>query len=118
MKDGFPIKGESETMSCLIVFLPATEMKKGIFKKPRSLGFDHQWTGNYGFDRSEMGFPVDFPIELPDIRHNGDLIAFNQVYIHIILNALYYIYIYIIILYNYIYYIIILYFIYIYIKYI
>ena len=82
MKDGFPIKGESETMSCLMVFLPVTKMKKRNFKKPRNLGFDHQWTGNYGFDQSEMGFPVDFPIELPDIRHNGDLIAFNQLYIY------------------------------------
>ena len=61
-------------------------MKKRNFKKPRNLGFDHQWTGNYGFDQSEMGFPVDFPIELPDIRHNGDLIAFNQLYIYIVLN--------------------------------
>ena len=86
MKDGFPIKGESETMSCLMVFLPVTKMKKRNFKKPRNLGFDHQWTGNYGFDQSEMGFPVDFPIELPDIRHNGDLIAFNQLYIYIVLN--------------------------------
>ena len=84
MKDGFPIKGESETMSCLMVFLPVTKMKKRNFKKPRNLGFDHQWTGNYGFDQSEMGFPVDFPIELPDIRHNGDLIAFNQLYIYIL----------------------------------